>query len=253
MLTCVMTRVMRSHYTLARLYVPQSLSLDAEIELPKAQSHYLATVLRKSVGDSARIFNGEDGEWRAEITSVTKSAVALTIAESLRVPSVMPDVRLYFAPIKRARTEFILEKATELGTASLHPVITQRTQFPKLRMDRAEAQIIEAAEQTERLDIPKIYAPQKLMTAIDALNGSIPIYFADEGGDCVMAQSAFDDAKGPAALLIGPEGGFTDQERSQLRAMDAVTPVSLGPRILRADTAAVSMLTLWQAAQGDWT
>lgn len=237
---------------MARLYTAQTLTLGAQVELPKEQAHYLSTVLRKAVGDSVRVFNGEQGEFRAAISAASKKGVTLHVEEQLRAPVPMPDVHVLFAPIKRARTEFILEKATELGASQLRPVITARTQFPKLRMDRARAQIIEAAEQTERLDIPQISAPQKLGAILSGWDSSRTLFFADEAGDCPMAQTVFAKASGSAALLVGPEGGFSDHERAQIRGCDFALPVSLGPRILRADTAALSMLTLWQAAQGDW-
>lgn len=243
---------MREDYTLARLYLPQSLSAGMQIDLPKDQAHYLSTVLRKREGDAVRLFNGEDGEWRAAITEASKKSVSLTIGEQLRAPATMPDIWLLFAPIKKARTEFIIEKATELGAAQIHPVITARTQHPRLRMDRVRAQIIEAAEQTERLDIPQSFEPVKLMDLLSGWDAARTLVFADEAGDVPAAKTVLAGLSGPAAILIGPEGGFDDKERTYLRSLPFVRPVSLGPRILRADTAAVSLLTLWQSACGDW-
>lgn len=242
---------MRADYTLARLYIDASLSAGAVIDLPKAQAHYIATVMRKSVGDAVRLFNGDDGEWRARIVEAGKKAVSLSVETQLRAPVPVPDIWLLFAPVKRSRTDFIVEKATELGVSQIHPVITDRTQFPKLRLDRMEAQVIEAAEQTERLDIPAVFAPVKLETVLAEWDAGRTLIFADEaGGDTAL--ETLQGLTGPAAVLIGPQGGFTDREREALRAKAFVRPVSLGPRILRADTAAVSLLTLYQAAAGDW-
>ncbi|WP_418152185.1 16S rRNA (uracil(1498)-N(3))-methyltransferase [Litorimonas sp. RW-G-Af-16] len=248
---------MRENYTLPRLYLDQALSRGAEIDLPKEQAHYLVTVIRKSNGDQVRVFNGEYGEWQAEITAATKRAVTLTIGKQLRSPKASPDVTLYFAPVRKHRTAFIIEKATELGVRKMQPVITARTQFPKLNLDKAKAQAIEAAEQTERLDVPDILPPVKLDAAWLNNVSDCSLIFADEAGDCGTAMEVLQNLRGaaailPAAILVGPEGGFTDAERGLLRSQDFVRPVSLGPRILRADTAALSLLTLWQAVCGDW-
>lgn len=242
---------MRENYTLKRLYIAEPLSQGATISLPKAQSHYVGTVLRMGEGDELRLFNGQDGEWRARITSVSKRSITLTLLECLRQPKTMVDIALAFAPIRRHRTAFIVEKATELGVARFEPVLTARTQFPKLNLEKARAQIIEAAEQTERLDIPDIAAPIDLMDWVSQQNQR-QIIFADEAGDARPAYEVLKSLAAPATLLIGPEGGFTPQERHALRAMETVNTVSLGPRILRADTAALSLLTLFQALNGDW-
>ncbi|MEP3892075.1 MAG: 16S rRNA (uracil(1498)-N(3))-methyltransferase [Hellea sp.] len=243
---------MRENYTLTRLYVDDALSEGETIELPKEQAHYLGKVLRKSEGDVVRIFNGMDGEWKAEITSASKRAISLLIEERLRAPNPCPDIMLCFAPIRKHRMAFIAEKATELGVRSLQPTITARTQFPKLNLEKMRAQSIEAAEQTERLDIPVISESQKLEVLLKGWDTKRPLIFADEAGDAKPAIDALRSMKGPAAILIGPEGGFTPQERELLRGQKYVAPVSLGPRILRADTAALSLLTLWQAVRGDW-
>ena len=245
---------MRENYTLTRLYIDAPLSAGASLDLPKDQAHYLVTVLRKSVGDSVRVFNGDNGEWRAGISSASKRAVTLTVTERLRPPQPCPDITLCFAPVRKHRKAFIVEKATELGVTKLQPVITARTQFPKLNLDKMRAQAIEAAEQTERLDIPDIAGPISLYDMLDSKMSDDALIFADEAGD---AEPALDVLMGlerdkPTTLLIGPEGGFTPEERDMLRSKDYVHPVSLGPRILRADTAALSLLTLWQAVRGDW-
>ncbi len=235
---------MRPNYTLPRLHLPQT--LDGEIVLSKEHAHYLGTVLRKGVGDEVRLFNDEDGEWAAVVVSAAKRAMTVRVDLQLRAPHIVPDIRLLFAPIRKHRTATILEKATELGVRTLQPVLTARTQFPKLNLERARAQIIEAAEQTERLDLPELCEPKPLF---DAVRGRTLI-FADESGDGRDVIGA--DLEMPLDLLIGPEGGFSPEEREQLLDMPSVIPVSLGPRILRADTAAISLLTLVQASCGDW-
>ena len=244
---------MRENYTLTRLFVDVALSQGEAVELPKEQAHYLRNVLRKGEGDAVRLFNGESGEWLAEISAVSKRAAELIVKEQLREPQACPDITLCFAPVRKHRTAFIIEKATELGVRALQPVITTRTQFPKFNVEKARLQAIEAAEQTERLDIPTISEPQKLETMLEVWDENRNLIFADEAGDAFPAANALKTVHGPAAILIGPEGGFNSQERELLRTQNYVTPVSLGPRILRADTAALSLLTLWQAEQGDWS
>ena len=243
---------MRENYTLTRLYIEEALSQGAAIELPSDQGRYLGTVLRKSAGDEVRVFNGQDGEWRAQISAISKRAASLKLTEQLRAPASCPDITLCFAPVRKHRTAFIAEKATELGAARFQPVITARTQFPKLNLEKMRAQVIEAAEQTERLDIPAIEAPLKLAQMIESWDASRTLIFADEAGGGQSAAAVLASIKGPAAILIGPEGGFSPQERELLLAQGFVLPVSLGPRILRADTAALSLLTLYQAHCGDW-
>lgn len=245
---------MRENYTLPRLYIDTDLSAGADITLDKAQAHYLGTVLRKSAGGSLRIFNGRDGEWRAEITAIDKKRAALTVAEQLRPHHKCPDIWLCFSPVRKHRNAFIFEKGTELGIARFQPVITARTQFPKMKLDKGKAQIIEAAEQTERLDIPQVRAGVMLADLLSGWDKKRLLIFADEAGDAPRAAELLAGlaADTPCAILIGPEGGFTPEERETLRSKPYVRPVSLGPRILRADTAALSLLTLWQAHLGDW-
>lgn len=231
----------------------ESFSENAEMSLLEKDVHYLVNVLRKKEGDTLRVFNGRDGEWLAEIFSLSKRYGDLRIIKQLREPQPAPDIWLCFAPVRKHRNTFIIEKATELGVAKLQPVITQRTQFPRLKIDKMRAQIIEAAEQTERLDLPIAEVPISLTEMLSGWDSKgRTLIFADEGGDAKPALEALQTLSAPAAILIGPEGGFDDKEREMLRSKPYVTPVSLGPRILRADTAALSLLTLWQAAQGDW-
>jgi len=243
---------MRENYTLTRLYVEGALAEGARLDLAKEQAHYLGTVLRKRAGDDLHIFNGLDGEWRAEIKSISKKSVELSVKDQLRPAHRCPDITLCFAPVRKHRTAFIIEKATELGVGTLQPVITARTQFSKFNADKARLQAIEAAEQTERLDIAVIAPIQKLENLLAGWDPSRALIFADEAGEAKPAVEALQNLPAPAAILIGPEGGFTPQEREMLRSHNFVTPVSLGPRILRSDTAALSLLTLWQAVQGDW-
>jgi 16S rRNA (uracil1498-N3)-methyltransferase len=236
---------MRANYTLPRLYLDQPLS--GEIELSREHAHYFGTVLRKSVGDCVRLFNARDGEWSAQVAEKGRKSMRLEIMDRLRDPQPVPDIRLLFAPLRKHRLNIVIEKATELGVRTLQPVLTTHTQFPSVNVERAQAQIIEAAEQTERLDLPEIHAPIPLS---DALAANRTLVFADEaGGDCAVG--AISGATLPLDVLIGPEGGFSDEERAAIRARDNTLPISLGPRILRADTAAVGLLMLVQATVGD--
>lgn len=242
---------MRENYTLTRLFLEADLRAGETVDIPREHTHYLGNVLRKSIGDSIRVFNGRDGEWRAEIEKIDKKGGRLRLIELLRPQIEVPDITLMFAPIRKHRTSFIIEKATELGVRTLQPVLTERTQSRRFSTDKARLQAIEAAEQTERLDVPDIAEAQPLKDIL-AWWRDKPILFADEAGDAMRVESAVKDIAAPLAILIGPEGGFTEEERRELRAMDCVTPVSLGPRILRADTAALALLSLWQAESGDW-
>lgn len=244
---------MRENYTLTRLFIASPLTQGASVALTKEQAHYLGTVLRKSAGDSLRVFNGEGGEWRAEIASISRKGGEISLTEQLRAPKPSPDIWLCFAPVRKHRTAFIVEKGTELGAHAFHPVITERTQFPRLNTDKARLQAIEAAEQTERLDVPDVHEVSSLNDMLRGWDRGRALIFADEAGDAKPALAVLKAMPlSPAAILIGPEGGFTPSEREILRAQPFVTPVSLGPRILRADTAALSLLTLWQAVCGDW-
>ncbi|MGJ8559360.1 MAG: 16S rRNA (uracil(1498)-N(3))-methyltransferase [Litorimonas sp.] len=238
---------MRADYTLPRLYLDHPLT--GEINLSREQAHYFGTVLRKRVGDPVRLFNGRDGEWAAEIITVDRKSMRLSVGEQLRVSRAVPDIRLLFAPLRKHRTATVLEKATELGIRTIQPVITARTQYPKFNLERAQAQIIEAAEQTERLDLPDLFAPVSLE---NALGDGRSLLFADEAGDVPMVLPTLEGLSLPLDILIGPEGGFQESERDLIRTRAHVYPVTLGPRILRADTAAISLLTLVQAKLGDW-
>lgn len=236
-----------------RLFISHDLSVGVELALDHGQSHYLASVMRQGVGDEVALFNGRDGEWRAAITVVTKRAVGLKAVEQTRPQHVGPDLMLIVAVIKRGPLETIVEKATELGVRSIQLMITDRTTTYQARVDRLTSIAIEAAEQTGRLDVPDIAEPMKL----DRLIGwgvERHVLFCDEAGDAqpvVDALASYAKAE-RWAVMIGPEGGFSPAERMKIRAIPGAVPASLGPRILRADTAAISALTLWQAALGDW-
>ena len=234
-----------------RLFVPHDLSEAAELDLDEGQSRYLAAVMRLSVGDTLAVFNGRDGEWRARVANVGKRAVSLVAEAQLRPQAVGPDLDLVIALVKRARLETIVEKAAELGARRVRPVITERTNADHTRVDRLQAIATEASEQTGRLDVPQVAEPVKLEKLIAGWDDGRRLLFCDEAGDARPVLGAVETG-GPWAILIGPEGGFSPKEREMLRALPYATPATLGPRILRADTAAISALTLWQAAVGDW-
>ncbi len=235
-----------------RLFVPHDLAPGATLALDEGQSRYLSAVMRQTVGDAVAVFNGRDGEWRASIATVGKRVVTLTALSQARPQHTGPDLDLVIALVKRGRLETIVEKAAELGARRVRPVVTERTNADHTRVERLRAIALEASEQTGRLDVPEIAEPVKLARMLADWDPARRLLFCDEAGDAVPVLAAVKDA-GPWAILIGPEGGFSPAEREQLRALPYATPATLGPRILRADTAAISALTLWQAAVGDWT
>ena len=235
-----------------RLHVPQPLSAGAAVLPTLDQSRYLTQVMRLKAGDALLVFNGVDGEWRCVVAEVLKKGVVLRAEEPVRAQSTVRDVHLLIAVVKKAALEFAVEKATELGAARIGLVTTRRTQGDRVRMDRLEAIAVESAEQTGRLDVPAIDLPEKLDALLDGWDAGRRLMFCDETGGA-PAMAALTEAGGGAwAILIGPEGGFAPEERARLRALPFTTAVSLGPRVLRADTAATAALTLWQAAVGDW-
>jgi 16S rRNA (uracil1498-N3)-methyltransferase len=196
-----------------------------------------------------KLFDDRTGEWLAQVTEAGKRRVSLRVIQQLREREPVPDLWLLFAPIKKGRIDWIAEKATELGVARLVPVLTRRTIVDRVNRDRLTAHMIEAAEQCERTALPQLEEPQKLMQLLESWPSERRLIFADETGGEPMAVAL---APAPAAILIGPEGGFTPEEREAIRVVPQAEPVSLGPRILRADTAAVAAVTLWMAAAGDW-
>jgi 16S rRNA (uracil1498-N3)-methyltransferase len=234
--------------SLPRLFVRQPLCEGAAVVLDATQANYLGNVLRLGTGAELLVFDGFSGEWLARIAEAAKKRMTLAVERQTREPESIPDVWLAFAPVKRAQTDWLVEKATELGTARLVPVMTQRTVAERVRLDRLESIAIEAAEQCGRTRVPEITQPVPLNRFVAELDPARNFYFADEtGGEPVAATFR----EGPAAILIGPEGGFTEEERTFVRGAGA-TPISLGPRILRAETAALAALSAFMAVAGDW-
>jgi len=235
-----------------RLFVPQDLAPGYGVVLTLDQSRYLTSVMRQAIGAQVALFNGRDGEWTATLTETGKRGSLLKVDEQVRPMALGPDLDLVIALVKRGRVETIVEKAAELGVRRVRLTITRRTNVDFVKLGRLDAIAIEAAEQTGRLDVPTVEDPEKLADILDGWDPARKLVFCDEGGDARPAFEALAGSAAPAAILIGPEGGFSPEERERLRSLPFVTPVSLGPRILRADTAAISALTLWQAAAGDW-
>ncbi len=243
-----------------RLYVEGDLTPGAKLRLADEAARKLTQVLRLGPGAAIRVFNAQDGEWRAELETADKRRVAIGVKTQLRPPRSVPDIDLLFAPVKRDATDLIIEKATELGARRLRPIITARTIAETVRPDRLHAIARGAAEQTERFDIPEIAAPVSLAKALDSWDQDRRIVWADESGEVWGGEPARPIAEAlqsgskptKAALLIGPEGGFTPEERALLRTHASILPVSLGPRILRAETAVIAALAVVQTSWGDW-
>jgi 16S rRNA (uracil1498-N3)-methyltransferase len=235
--------------SLQRLFVDTPLTAGGLVTVEGPQAHYLANVLRMGAGDQLLLFDGVSGEWLAEIGEAGKKCMALAVIEATRPQETVPDLWLAFAPVKKGRVDWLVEKAVELGVAHLVPVVTQRTIIDKLNLQRMRAHIVEAAEQCGRTSLATIDAPVKLDAFLRGLDAQRALYFADENGG-EPAVSAF--APGPATLLTGPEGGFTPDEAAAIRAAPGATAISLGPRILRAETAALAGVAAWMAAVGDW-
>jgi 16S rRNA (uracil1498-N3)-methyltransferase len=236
-----------------RLYVEAPLGPGAEVALTSAQAHYLGAVMRQKPGGRLAVFNGRDSEWIAEIVALGRGSGSLVAREPGQAQRMPPDVWLIFAPIKKARTDFIVEKATELGVARILPVLTRHTNSERLRADRLRAHAVEAAEQCGGTFVPEVGEAERLGAVLDGWAASRRILFCDERMEARPALAALAEAgAGSWAVLTGPEGGFAPEEAARLRAMPQVLAVTLGPRILRADTAAVAALALWQAVLGDW-
>jgi 16S rRNA (uracil1498-N3)-methyltransferase len=235
--------------SLPRLFVRGELADGASVNLDAAQANYLGNVMRLSEGGQVLLFDGVSGEWLARIAESGKKRMTLLVDRRTREAEAVPDAWLAFAPVKRTETDWLVEKATELGAARLLPVITQRTIVDRVKLERLEAIAIEAAEQCGRTRLPEIAEPVKLDALLKSRDAARTLYFADEnGGEAVS--SAF--RPGRALLLTGPEGGFTDEERAAIRAASGSIAISLGPRILRAETAALAALATYMALAGDW-
>ncbi len=243
--------------SVSRLFVEADLAAGIEAPMSEAQAHYLRHVMRRAEGAEVRLFNGRDGEWRATLALRGKKAAAALVGERRRAQSAEPDLWLCFAPIKRARIDYIAEKATELGVAVLQPVLTQHTAVERVNIERLRANAIEAAEQTERLSVPEVRAPIELDRLLGGWPAGRRLLICDEtgGGPPIAPALAGLDAAAraaPWAIVVGPEGGFAQAELSALRRIKDVVAVGLGPRILRADTAVLAALACWQAMVGDW-
>jgi 16S rRNA (uracil1498-N3)-methyltransferase len=240
-----------------RLYADHPLAAGDTVPLTRDQAHYLFSVMRLQPGDGVLLFNGRDGEWLARVETGDKRGGALTVDEQTRPLQVPPDLWLVFAPIKKARTDFIVEKAAEMGAARILPVQTDFTNSERIRRDRLQAHAIEAAEQCGGTFVPQVDELQRLDRLLDHWPDGRRLMFCDEAAAGRSSALTGDVAlpgpdAGPWAILIGPEGGFSEPERARLRALPFARVVSLGPRILRADTAAVAALALWQHHLGDW-
>jgi 16S rRNA (uracil1498-N3)-methyltransferase len=243
----------RYDFAAQRLFVEAELVPGATVTCAPAQANYLRNVLRLKPGEVILVFNGRQGEWRATIADAGKRSTVLAIGDQVRPQEDGPDIDYLFAPLKRARLDYMVEKATEMGVARLRPVITRRTTPERVNTERMRAHAIEAAEQCGILRIPEVIAPEKLETAIANWNPARPLVFCDEDSEETCPFTALARIEpGPLGVLIGPEGGFDPAEREFVSRQPFVTRISLGPRILRADTAAVAALALVNAALGDW-
>lgn len=238
--------------TTPRIFLEGPLTEARDIDLPQDQAHYLTGVLRLAGGDPVRPFNGTDGEWLAYLTTVTKKRVSIRCERRVADAVPPPDVDYIFAPLKHARLDYVVQKATELGARRLRPVITGRTIAERVNLDRMRANVVEAAEQCNLVFVPEVLEPVKLAKLIETWEPGRALVYCDEAAPIGNPLAALKTLRVPAAILIGPEGGFTDEEKGLLRALPFVTAISLGPRIMRADTAAVAALALVQAMAGDW-
>ncbi|WP_095012981.1 16S rRNA (uracil(1498)-N(3))-methyltransferase [Tsuneonella mangrovi] len=235
-----------------RLFVAPPLAAGQAVTIEGNQAHYLARVMRVGEGDAVILCDDATGEWAARAISVGKRAVVLDPVERLREREAVPDLWLCPALLKKDRFDLVLEKATELGVAAIHPIVTRRCVADKLNVERARTVTIEAAEQCARTALPVLAEPVSLDTLLRDWPAGRALFFADElGGE--PAQAAFKAHAGSAALLVGPEGGFDDAEREAIRAHPQAHPISLGPRILRGETAAIAAMAVWMASAGDWT
>ena len=237
-----------------RVFVDQPLGAGSTVVLDKSGCHYLVTVMRLKAGDAVRLFNGRDGEWLAQMQEAGRKRCSLQVTEFLAPPAPPPDIDYVFAPLKSARLDYIAQKATEMGARRIRPVFTDHTVPKRVRVDRLQANAIEAAEQCNLVFVPEVEEARPLADVLASWPRERHIIYCDEAA---MVSNPIEALKavpeGPLAVLIGPEGGFSERERAMLRGMtDIVHPISLGPRIMRADTAGVAALALVQAVLGDW-
>lgn len=244
---------MRANYTMQRLYVDTPLIAQEAICAAQDQFNYLANVLRLGEGAEILLFNGRDGEWRARLSLAAKKKLLLMPIEQTRPQPAQSDLQFLFAPLKIGRLDYLVQKAVEMGAGSIHPILTQHTQVNKVSIERLQANCIEAAEQCGILSIPTVHGPVKFDAMLSGWQHDRQIVFCDEDAATNNPVAKLRDLEGKAlAILIGPEGGFSENERRNLRALPFVTAIPLGPRILRADTAAVAALAVVQAIIGDW-
>jgi len=236
--------------SLTRLFVDRPLSAGLALSIDGGQAHYLGSVMRLKAGDHVALFDDVSGEWLARIDQVARRSIELSVVSLRREREAVPDLWLLAAPIKKGRIDWMAEKACELGVARFRPVITRRTVVDKIKVDRLRAHMIEAAEQCERTALPLLEEETNLATLLRNWPEDRLLYFADEQGGVPMAQAI---RPRPAAILIGPEGGFTEEERMAIRNCPQAVAISLGPRILRADTAMAAAVSIWMAMAGDWT
>jgi 16S rRNA (uracil1498-N3)-methyltransferase len=239
--------------TTPRLFVATPLTEGADFALEKEQGHYLVHVLRLNAGDAVSLFNGTDGEWLSYITTVTKKAVDVHVERLAAAVQAPPDIDYIFAPLKHARLDYMVQKATELGARRLRPVITQRTIAERVNLDRMRANAIEAAEQCNLVFVPEVMEPLPLAKLLASWEPARRLIYCDETASIANPVETLKAITPPAAVLVGPEGGFTPEERAHLKSLNYVKAISLGPRIMRADTVAIAALALVQAVIGDWS
>jgi 16S rRNA (uracil1498-N3)-methyltransferase len=238
--------------TTPRLYLEETLSAGGEIILSREQGHYLTGVLRLTSGDAVRAFNARDGEWLAYLATVSKKSVSLRCERLVAEAKLPPDVDYIFAPLKHARLDYVVQKATELGARRLRPVMTSRTVAERVNLERMRANVVEAAEQCNLVHVPEVLEPEKLEKVLATWEKGRSLVYCDETKVDFNPLESLKALRTPTAVLVGPEGGFTDKEKALLKSRDFVIPISLGPRVMRADTAAIAALALVQALTGDW-
>ena len=234
-----------------RLFVEQELTLGAQLRIDGGQAHYLVSVMRMKAGDPVKLFDDKTGEWLGVAAQIGRRDLLLDVTQQLRPREPVPDLWLCAAPIKKGRIDWVAEKACELGVDRLLPVLTRRSVVDKLNLDRLRSHMIEAAEQCGRTALPGLAEPVKLPALLRDWPAERTLFFADETGGLPAAQ-AMAAQPGPAAILIGPEGGFDPAEREAICALPQAVGIALGPRILRAETAAAAAISVWMAAAGDW-